>query len=126
MVEGVRLPIRDRLFFLLLLPFAAASLPSLLLCAVDFALWLHGAVSRGPVMFHLPARNLWDALFALHGWAYGWVARWNAVSTLAATAFFVTTLLRRRWRPWLVLALIPYGLLLCADFALRWRHALLP
>ena len=32
----------------------------------------------------------------------------------------VTTLLLPRWRNYLALTLIPYGLLLCADFTLRW------
>ena len=47
--------------------------------------------------------------------------RWNSDVTMAATALFVSTLLLPRWRHWIGLALIPYGLLLCADFTLRWR-----
>jgi len=58
--------------------------------------------------------------------AYQWVARWNSAATLAATGFFVWTLVLPRWRHWAALALIPYGLLLCADFTLRWRYTLLP
>lgn len=116
----------DRAFFLLLTPLAALSLPSLAYCILELALWLHASLAAGPVVFHLPARTAWDMLFATQSSVYDWVSRWNSAATLVATAFFVFTLLRPRWRPWTGLALIPYGLLLCADFTLRWRFALTP
>ncbi|HTX42201.1 MAG TPA: hypothetical protein VMD25_10270 [Acidobacteriaceae bacterium] len=124
MSEAVRrLENSDRAFFLLLLPLAALSLPSLAYCTLELALWLHGSLASGPVIFHLPPRSAWDMLFAIQSSAYDWVSRWNSAVTLMATAFFVSTLLRPRWRAWTGLALIPYGLLLCADFTLRWRIA---
>ncbi len=105
---------------------AAASLPSLLFCVFEIALWIHGISTRNPLVFHLPPESGWDRLFAAQSAVYGWVARWNAPATLAATAFVVSVLARPRWRPWAALALIPFALLLCADFTLRWRTALLP
>ncbi len=114
------------MFLFLLLPLVALSLPSLLFCLLEIALWLHGSLSAGPVVFHLPPRNRWDGLLAMQTAIYQWIARWNSPATLAATAFFVVTLLRPRWRHWTGLALIPYGLLLCADFTLRMRYTVLP
>lgn len=120
-------PLRpDRSFLWLLLPLVAASLPSLLFCALEIALALHGAHASGVLVFHMPPRSPWDRLLALQTSVYGWVAHWNAAVTLAATALFVSALLRPRWRQWVGLVMIPYGLLLCADFTLRWRTALLP
>lgn len=126
MFEAVRRKIRDRAFFLLLTPLAAASLPSLLFCVLEAALWAHSASATKTLVFHLPAEGGWDRLFALQSAIYLWVARWNAMATLAATGLFVCTLLRPRWRTWSAFALVPYALLLCADFTLRWRTALLP
>ena len=126
MAERISRPHRDRSFFLLLAPLAAVSVPSLVFCTLAVALWVHGLPARETIVLHLPPRSRWDDLFAMELSAYRWVARWNWAATLAATAFFVSTLLRPRWRHWIALALIPYGLLLCADFALRWRYALLP
>ncbi len=126
MSEGARRKLLDRAFFLLLIPLTAASLPSLVFCLLEVALWIHGAATSDPVVFHLPAQTGWDRLFAMQSMVYLWVARWNAVATLAATGLFAFTLLRPRWRHWTILALIPYALLLCADFTLRWRTALLP
>lgn len=126
MFDAIRRPQSDRSFFLLLTPLVAASLPSLIFCALATALWLHGVPANHPVLFHLPPHSTWDHLFALELSVYQWVVRWNSAATLAATALFVSTLLRPRWRHWTALALIPYGLLLCADFTLRWRYALLP
>lgn len=115
----------DRSFVLLLTPLAALSVPSLLFCALLLVLRLHGS-SGEPIDLHLPAQTPWDHVFALEVSAYDFVARWNSLATLAATAFFVSTMVLQRWRNYLVLALIPYGLLICADFTLRWRTALLP
>ena len=126
MAEGVPNPNRDRSFFVLLAPLLAVSAPSLIFCSLAVALWLHGLPAQRTLVLHLPPQGGWDDLFAMEMGAYQWVARWNWAATLAATAFFVSTLLRPRWRHWTALALIPYGLLLCADFALRWRYALLP
>jgi hypothetical protein len=123
------LPLRkraDRSFLFLLMPLAIASVPSLLFCALELALALHGNRSGNILVFHLPPHTMWDRLLALQSSVYGWVARWNASCTLAATGLFVATLLLPRWRQWMVLALIPFGLLLCADFTLHWRSALLP
>ncbi len=111
----------DRSFTLVLAPIVAASVPSLLFCALALVLWLHTAPTRAQVTFHFPPLNLWDHLFALQLSLYQWVAHWNSAVTLAATAFLVSTLLLPRWRHFAFLALIPYGLLLCADFTLRWR-----
>jgi len=111
---------QDRSFSLLLAPLAAASVPSLIFCALTAALWLHGFPIQRRGLFHLPPQGLWDQLLPLEISAYGFVSRWNSPATLAATALFVTTLLLPRWRHWTALALIPYGLLLCADFTLRW------
>ncbi|HEX3662162.1 MAG TPA: hypothetical protein VHU89_12060 [Acidobacteriaceae bacterium] len=117
----------DRSFLFLLMPLAVASVPSLLFCALEIALALHGNRSGGSVLvFHLPPRSAWDRLLALQTSVYGWVARWNAFCTLAATGLLVATLLLPRWRHWLLLVLIPFGVLLCADFTLHWRAALLP
>jgi hypothetical protein len=110
----------DRSFALLLTPLVAASLPSLIFCALALVLWLHGAPTHTPLTFHLPPQTAWDRLFSLELSVYQWVARWNSAVTLAATAFFVSTLLLPRWRHFALLALIPYSVLLCADFTLRW------
>lgn len=113
-------PRPDRSFALLLTPLAAASAPSLVFCALALALRLHGAAHGPAFVFHLPPQTTWDRLFALQLSVYQWVARWNSTVTLAATGFFVATLLLPRWRNFVFLALVPYGLLLCADFTLRW------
>lgn len=125
MTEALPQKNRDRSFFLILAPLAAASFPSLIFCALALVLSLHGVPGRTAVL-HGTARSTWEQLLALELSAYRWVARWNSFATLAATAFFVSTLLQPRWRHWTSLALIPYGLLLCADFTLRWRSALIP
>jgi len=117
---------RDRSFLWLLAPLLLASAPSLLFCVLEIALALHGSRSGGDLVFHLPPRTSWDRLLALQSSIYGWIARWNGVVTLAGTALLVATLLLQRWRRWLTLVTIPYGLLLWADFTLRWRPALLP
>jgi Gpi18-like mannosyltransferase len=111
----------DRSFFVLLTPLFAASLPSLIFCALAFAFWLHGMPAHNPIALHFPPRSIWDELSSLELSVYQWVVRWNSDVTMAATALFVSTLLLPRWRHWIGLALIPYGLLLCADFTLRWR-----
>ncbi|HEY1807711.1 MAG TPA: hypothetical protein VGG42_04065 [Acidobacteriaceae bacterium] len=116
----------DRPFLFLLMPLALASLPSLLFCGLEIALALHGNRGSGVLVFHLPPRTGWDHLLALQSAVYGWVARWNASCTLAATGLLVATLLLPGWRRSAVLALIPFALLLCADFTLHWRAALLP
>ncbi|MGA7521419.1 MAG: hypothetical protein WBW84_03000 [Acidobacteriaceae bacterium] len=116
----------DRSFLFLLMPLAVASVPSLLFCALELALALHGNRGGSVLVFHLPPRTPWDRLLALQTSVYGWVARWNPSATLAATGLFVATLLLPRWRHWMLLALIPFGVLLCADFTLHWRAALLP
>jgi hypothetical protein len=121
MSEPVPRPQPDRSFFLLLTPLVAVSLPSLLFCALAVVLWMHGVPPNSPALFHLPSQGVWNEIVALQVSAYQWIVRWNSTATLAATAFFVTTLLLPRWRNWTTLALIPYGLLLCADFTLRWR-----
>ena len=110
----------DRSFFLLLTPLAAASVPSLIFCALTAALWMHGFPAQHPSLFHFPPQGTWDQLLSFELSVYGFVTRWNSPATLAATAFFVTTLLLPRWRHLTALALIPYCLLLCADFTLRW------
>jgi len=111
----------DRAFFLLLTPLAAASLPSLLYCFLALVLWLHGAASGPSPAFHFPPQTAWDHLLAVEVSSYAWVAHWNSTVTLMATAFFVATLLRPRWRHFMGFALVPYSLLLCADFTLRWQ-----
>lgn len=116
----------DRSFLFLLMPLAVASVPSLLFCALEITLAIHGSRHGSLLVFHLPPRTAWDRLLALQSSVYGWVARWNAFVTLAATALFVATLLLPRWRHWMVVALIPFGVLLCADFSLHWLAALLP
>lgn len=123
MSEDVRRQNSDRAFFLLLTPLLAASLPSLLFCVLEVLLGLHRLRSPDTVTYHVPPQNAWDSFLALDAWVYQWVAHWNSLATLLATAFFVFTLFR--WRRWIPLALIPYGLLLCADFTLRWRYAFL-
>lgn len=115
---AVRRP--DRSFVLLLAPLVAVSAPSLVFCALVFLLRLHGWPA-GQVDFHLPAQTVWDRVFAVEVSACEFVARWNSAATLAATAFFVSAIVMPRWRSYLALALIPYGLLLCADFTMRWR-----
>jgi hypothetical protein len=109
----------------LLATLGAVSAPSLVFCVLAIVLRLHGW-SAATTYFHLPAQTTWDRVFAMEAGACAFVARWNWAATLAATAFFVSAMLRPRWRGYLALALIPYGLLLCADFTLRWRAALLP
>lgn len=126
MSEAARGNLLDRAFFLLLAPLAAASLPSLIFCLLELVLWMHSAASQNALVFHLPPQTGWDRLFAVQSAVYLWVARWNTIATVAATALFAITLLRPRWRHWTAFALIPYALLLCADFTLRWRTALLP
>jgi hypothetical protein len=116
----------DRSALLLVTPLFLVALPSLLYCGLVAMLWLHGAPAKGPVVFHLPPKTVWDRLFAVEASVYEWIARWNSVATAAATLVFVAMILRARWRHWLVLALIPYSVLLCADFTLRWRYALMP
>jgi hypothetical protein len=111
----------DRSFFVLLTPLFAASLPSLIFCALALAFWLHGMPAHHSVALHFPGQGIWDQLLDLELSVYQWIVRWNSDATLAATALFVSTLLLPRWRHWMGLALIPYGLLLCADFTLRWR-----
>lgn len=123
MPETERHPPPDRAFFLLLTPLTAASLPSLVFCALEVALWLHGAPGRHPIP-RLSPESVSGGFFALEAWALHWISRWNSLATLAATGFLVATLLRPRWRSWCGLALIPYGVLLCADFTLRWRTAI--
>jgi hypothetical protein len=81
---------------------------------------MHSANVTATVTFHIPPLNLWDHLFSLQLFVYQWIARWNSAATLAATGFFASTLLLPRWRHYAIVALIPYGLLLCADFTLRW------
>lgn len=126
MTEALPPKNRDHSFFLILAPLAAASLPSLIYCALALILWIHGVPAQQPAQAHWPSHGTWQQLRALELSAYRWVTHWNSVATLAATAVFVSTLLRPRWRHWTALALIPYGLLLCADFTLRWRSALIP
>lgn len=116
----------DRSFLFLLMPLVVASLPSLLFCALELALAFHGNHNGHLIVFHLPPRTAWDRMLALQLAVYGWLARWNASVTLAATGLLVATLLLPRWRHWMLLALIPFGVLLCADFTLHWRAALLP
>jgi hypothetical protein len=110
----------SRSFVLLLTPIVATSIPSLLFCTLALALWMHSANVTATVTFHIPPLNLWDHLFSLQLFVYQWIARWNSAATLAATGFFASTLLLPRWRHYAIVALIPYGLLLCADFTLRW------
>lgn len=112
--------------FLVLAPLFAVSVPSVIFCALEALLWLHGRPAKGPVVFHLAPQNMWDRLFVAETVAYQWISRWNSMATLAATLIFVSTLVRPRWRAWAMLALIPYTVLLCADFTLRWRYALMP
>jgi hypothetical protein len=115
-----------RSFLFLLAPLAAISLPSLVFCLFALVLWAHGALSVGPVVFHLPPKSGWDWLLSAQTSIYGWVSQWNSLSTLGATAVLVFTLLRPQWRHWAGLALIPYGVLLCADFTLRLHPILMP
>jgi len=106
------------------MPLAVASLPSVLFCALELALALHGNRGGSVLVFHLPPRSAWDRLLALQSSMYGWVSLWNAPATLGATALLVATLLLPRWRHWMIFALIPFGVLLCADFTLHWRAPL--
>ena len=117
--SSTRLPLASRSFVLILTPIVAASIPSLLFCTLALALWMHSAPGN-PITLHLPPQSLWDHLFSLQLSVYQWIARWNSAATLAATGFFASTLLLPRWRHYAIVALIPYGLLLCADFTLRW------
>lgn len=126
MAENVRPLNPPWIVVVLLVPLFAVSLPSLVFCALEVLLWLHGAPGKSPVVFHLPPHSLWDRLFVTETIAYRWIARWNSVATLVATFVFVSTLVRARWRYWTMLTLIPYMVLLCADFTLRWRYALMP
>lgn len=112
--------------FVLLAPLFVAAVPSLLFCSLQAILWLHGTATGNPLVFHLPPVNKWDELFAMETDVCAWISRWNATVTLLATLVFVATLLRPRWRHGLIPALIPYSLLLCADFVLRWRYVFLP
>ena len=107
-------------FFLLLAPLTLAAAPSLFFCGLAGVLRLH-ASRVGTLAFHMPAQTGWDELLALEVYAYEFVSHWNSAATLAATALFVTTLLLPGWRSYFKLALIPYALLLWADFALRWH-----
>ena len=116
----------DRIFFFLLTPLVALSLPSLLYCALEMAVWLVGGLKGGQAMLRRPPENGWVGLVAMQTAVYEWVLRLNSPATLAATGLFVVTLVWPRWRHWIGLALIPYGLLLCADFTLRWHSSLLP
>lgn len=116
----------DRIFFVLLAPLMTAALPSLIYCALCIVMGLHGLVTSGQIVLHVPAENLWDRCFLLQANLTRWIGQWNMIATLAATGFFVFTLLRPRWRYWTGLALIPYGVLLCADFTMRWRYTMLP
>jgi hypothetical protein len=116
----------DLVFFLLLISLAASALPSLLFCSLKAALWGRGAFASGAIEFHLPAQNLWDGIFSLQASMVEWVSRWNSPVTLVATGIFIGTLVRPRWRRWTLLALLPYALLLCADFALHGQSVLLP
>jgi hypothetical protein len=108
------------LFLTLLVPLTAASLPSLVYCALAMVMRLHGIFTSGQTVLHMPPETGWDALLALEANVLEWLAQWNSLATLAATGFFVSTLLVRRWRFWTGLALIPYGVLLCADFTMRY------
>lgn len=116
----------DRSFLFLLMPLAVASFPSLLFCALEITLAVHGSRHESVLVFHLPPRTSWDRLLALQSSVYAWVSRWNAPATLGATGLVVSTLMLPRWRHWMLFALIPFGVLLCADFTLHWRAALLP
>jgi hypothetical protein len=55
----------DRSFFVLLTPLFAASLPSLIFCALAFAFWLHGMPAHNPIALHFPPRSIWDELSSL-------------------------------------------------------------
>jgi hypothetical protein len=112
------------LFLSLLVPLTAASLPSLVFCGLAVVMRLHAILTSGQTVLHFPPETAWDALFALQAHVREWLAQWNSLATLAATGLFVATLLVRRWRFWTGLALIPYGVLLCADFTMR--YAFLP
>lgn len=116
----------DRFFFVLLAPLMAASVPSLAYCALGLLMWGHRLFGDPQMVLHVPAENLWDRCFVLEANLIHWISQWNAAATLAATALFVFTLLRPRWRYWAGLALIPYGVLLCADFTMRWRYTMFP
>ena len=126
MSDAVRRAHLDRIFLLLLTPLMASALPSVLYCLVGVLTGVHGMIAGDPIVLHVPAENLWDRCFLLQTHLMRWILEWNALATLAATAFFVFTLLRPRWRYWTGLALIPYGLLLCADFTMRWHSTMLP
>ncbi|MGC2636223.1 MAG: hypothetical protein WA294_03525 [Acidobacteriaceae bacterium] len=124
MAEAVHHANPDRAFLSLLMPLTAASLPSVVFCALVLASGVHAICAGNQVVFHIPPLSLWDRLFILEAQLYAWLMPWNSAATLAATAFFVFTLSRRRWRPFSGLALIPYGVLLCADFTMRWHNAI--
>jgi hypothetical protein len=114
----------DRRFMVLLAPLAAVSAPSLLFCVLAMAIHVHGFSGGGDS--HRATQTGWEQAVALEISAYQFVARWNSAATLAATAFLVATILLRRWRSYTVLALIPYGVLLWADFTLRLHPTVLP
>lgn len=124
MSEAARPP--NPIFLLLLVPLTAVSLPSLVYCALEVVMAVHGALSGGATALHLPPENGWDSLFVMQTHVHEWISRWNSLATLAATAFLASTLLLPRWRTWAGLALIPYGVLLCADFTMHWAYALMP
>jgi hypothetical protein len=98
----------------------------MLFCALQLTLWTYGVLSAGPIEFHLPAQTGWDALFAVQAGAFHWISRWNSLATLLATGLFISTLVRPRWRGWSGLSLVPWAVLLCADFTLRLHPILLP
>ena len=126
MAEGAGRPGPHRTFLFLLTPMAAATAPSLVYCLLTVALWAHGPIAGGAAHLRWPPESGWERVFAWQIRVYGWVARWNSAATLGATALFALALVWPRWRTWAGLALIPYGMLLCADFTLRWRYALMP
>jgi hypothetical protein len=124
MAEAVYRPNPDRAFLSLLAPLIAASLPSVVFWSLVLASGLHGICAGNQIVFRLPPHSFWDRLFILEARIYAWLTRWNSAATCTATAFLVFTLFRRRWRAFSGLALIPYGVLLCADFAMRWHNAI--
>ena len=126
MAEAAPRPNPDRAFVLLLTPLAAASLPSLLWCALEVVLTLSRTLTNGQFVVHVPPQTALDRLVVLETLVHRWIAHWNSLATLAATSVLVLTLLRPRWRAWAGLALIPYGVLLCADFTMGRSGAFLP
>jgi hypothetical protein len=110
----------------LIVAMVAASVPSLLFCALEALLAWHGHWSWASRQYHLPAENGWDRLLGMDAMAYMWVARWNRLVTIAATVFMLASLARRRWRALVGFALLPYGVILAADLVLRLRYHSLP